>query len=197
MTFSKSRVFAYFTFKLGNFTSVNFELNGDEDKIRVGGEEKVCNSNHCGESHSCGGETYYYIYDSSKSWHWSTSKPSGFCCSDDDCSGYDPDTHTKIVCDCPETGCSLTGSSYSCKALPSCSDNSQCDPNYCCDTITGSKKCKSEGTIINYGGKSYLCDPPYGFDTTEGEINHTTEEQEVEATNLIDVVFGLLSRIFS
>ena len=202
MTFSKSRVFAYFTFKLGNFTPVNFELNGGNDKICVGGEEKVCNSNHCGESYSCGGDTYYCIYDSSKGWHWSTSKPDNFCCSDDDCSGYDPDTHTKIVCDRPSGSCSYPAPSrgsddYTCKALPSCSDNSQCDPNYCCDTITGSKKCKSEGTIINYGGKSYLCDPPYGFDTTEGEINHTTEEQEVEVSNLIDMIFGIFSKILS
>jgi len=119
------------------------------------------------------------------------------CCPDSDCSGYDPDTHTKIVCECPDPGCSLTGSSYSCKPKGSCYGNSDCDPNYCCDTITGSRECKSEGTIINYGGKSYLCDPPYGFATGESEIKHTTEEQEVEATNLIDVVFGLLSRIFS
>ena len=200
MTFSKSRVFAYFTFKLGNFTPVNFELNGDEDKIRVGGTEKVCNSNHCGESYSCGGETYYCIYDSSKGWHWSTSKPSGFCCSDDDCSGYDPDTHTKIVCDCPDhTKCShpSTDDDYTCKALKSCSDNSDCHPNYCCDTITGSRECKPEGTIINYGGKSYLCDPPYGFATGESEINNPIKEQKVEVTNLIDMIFRIFSKILS
>lgn len=118
------------------------------------------------------------------------------CCSDSDCSGYDPDTHTKMVCKCP-SGCSLTGSSYSCKALPSCSDNSQCDPNYCCDTITPTYKCKSEGTIINYGGKSYLCDPPYGFATGESEINNPIKEQKVEVTNLIDMIFEIFSKILS
>lgn len=101
-----------------------------------------------------------------------------------------------MVCDCP-SGCTLTGSSYTCKPKSSCDSNSDCDPNYCCDTITGSKKCKSKGTIINSGGKSYLCDPPYGFDTTESEVNQTSEEQKVEATSLIDVIFGILSKILS
>ena len=62
--------------------------------------------------------------------------------------------------------------------------------------MSGDGSCKPEGTIINYGGKSYLCDPPYGSDTTESEINQTTEKQKGEIS-LIDVIFGIFSKIFS
>jgi len=129
-----------------------FVLNDDHTKVCFAGEEKVCDSSSCGEMISNGIITYYCVFDPSSGWKWSGSWPSGFCCSDDDCSGYDPDTHTKIVCDCPDSGCSKhVNNNYRCVAKGSCSDNSDCDPNYCCDTITGSKKCKSEDTIINYG----------------------------------------------
>ncbi|MCW4002656.1 MAG: hypothetical protein NWE95_01915, partial [Candidatus Bathyarchaeota archaeon] len=38
------------------------------------------------------------------------------CQSDNDCSGYDPDTHTKMVCRCPNTlDCSLLGDTYKCE----------------------------------------------------------------------------------
>ena len=120
------------------------------------------------------------------------------CRNDDDCSGYDPNTHTKLVCECP-SGCTLTGSSYTCKPKPTCSATSECADNYCCYTseMGGDGSCKSRGTIINYDGKSYLCDPPYGFVTSENEINPITEEQEVETTNLIDIIFEIFSKVFS
>ena len=103
-----------------------------------------------------------------------------------------------MVCDCPGSDCNKhVNNNYRCVAKGSCDSNSDCDPNYCCDTITGSRECKSKCTIINSGGKSYLCDPPYGVATTESEINQTTEEQKVETTSLIDVIFGILSNLFS
>ena len=61
----------------------------------------------------------------------------------------------------------------------------------------GDGSCKPEGTIINYGGKSYLCDPPYGFATGESEINNPIKEQKVEVTNLIDMIFRIFSKILS
>lgn len=93
-------------------------------------------------------------------WHNVNSIP---CCSDANCNGFDSVTHTKMVCDCPDAGCSLPGSSYSCKPL-TCRTNFDCDNKYCCDKeVGGSGNCTSQGTI--YASK-YLCDPP-GWSSNE------------------------------
>ena len=84
-----------------------------------------CEKDYCGDSKSCGGQTYYCIYDNG--WKWSTSKPTGFCCSNADCPGYDPNTHLKLYCNT---------SIYRCRPLPKCERNEDCAPGYCCDTIT-------------------------------------------------------------
>jgi len=123
-----------------------------------------CGPSKCGESKSCGGQTYYCIYDNG--WKWSTSKPSGFCCSDNDCPGYDPNTHLKLYCN-PNT--------YRCEPK-ACTSNSGCDNGYCCDTITGAKDCKAKGTILSSGGKSYLCDPPEGFVEAKDETEKSTRK---------------------
>jgi hypothetical protein len=47
----------------------------------------TCDSAHCGDSKSCGGSTYYCVYDNG--WKWSTSKPTNFCCSNADCNDND------------------------------------------------------------------------------------------------------------
>jgi hypothetical protein len=50
------------------------------------------------------------------------------CVSDNQCEGYDPTTHTKYVCECPDsTKCNITGSSYTCKPKGSCSVPSDCE----------------------------------------------------------------------
>ena len=107
------------------------------------------------------------------------------CCqSDSDCPGYDPTTHTKLVCECPDSNkCSITGSSYTCKSKPSCSSNSECDNGWCCDTITGAKNCTSKGTILSSGGVSYICDPPEGF------INSSNESTNKKLT-LLDLLIN-------
>ncbi|MEM3709138.1 MAG: hypothetical protein QXF43_05835 [Nitrososphaerales archaeon] len=80
------------------------------------------------------------------------------CLKDADCTGYDPNTHTKMVCECP-SGCTLTGSSYTCKPKGTCNFNSECDTNYCCDKEIGySGACVSKG--IYSDNPKYLCDPP-------------------------------------
>ncbi len=85
------------------------------------------------------------------------------CCSDSDCSGYDPNTHTEteLVCDSPSGSYPRTSGSYTytCKAKPSCSSNSDCDPGYCCDKLVGGTgKCVDKG--IYSKNPKYLCDPP-------------------------------------
>jgi len=136
----------------------------------------TCDSSKCGDVKSCGGQTYYCVYDNG--WKWSTSKPSNFCCNDTDCSGYDPTTHTKYVCECPDSSrCSITGSSYTCKPKGKCSSNSDCDSGWCCDySVGGTGSCRQMGTITSYGGRSYLCDPPEGFvNSSNEEINTNTQ----------------------
>jgi hypothetical protein len=73
------------------------------------------------------------------------------CCqSNSDCPAYDPNTHLKMYCD-PDT--------HTCQTIKSCADNTECEDNWCCDTITGARNCKARGTTLSSGGKSYLCDP--------------------------------------
>jgi len=101
------------------------------------------------------------------------------CCqSDSDCVGYDSTTHTKYVCECPDSSrCSITGSSYTCKPKGKCSSNSDCDSGWCCDySVGGTGSCRQKGTITSYGGRSYLCDPPEGFvNSSNEEINTNTQ----------------------
>ncbi|MFH8119623.1 MAG: hypothetical protein QXS37_02355, partial [Candidatus Aenigmatarchaeota archaeon] len=66
-----------------------------------GGTTYTCDSSHCGEARSCGGTTYYCVYDSG--WKWRTSIPSGFCCSNSDCSGSKICSNYRCVC--PSGGC--------------------------------------------------------------------------------------------
>jgi len=98
------------------------------------------------------------------------------CLSDNDCKDangkyrYDPVSHTKIVCDSPSGSYEPKENTYTCRALRSCSKPEDCEDTWCCDTITGAKDCKSRGTILNVGGKSYLCDPPEGFDLANKQL---------------------------
>ena len=125
-------------------------LNGDHTHICANGQDNVCNSGNCGKSVTCkSGKTYYCVYTSSEGWHWSTSKPSNFCCVNDDC-GYDSNTHIKGYCDL---------SSYTCKYASSCDPTNPCEDGYCCTYyITGQKgSCKKVGSVYNYNEISYLC----------------------------------------
>ena len=91
------------------------------------------------------------------------------CCqSDSDCSGYDPTTHTKYVCECLDsTKCNITGSSYTCKSLQHCYTNIDCEGGWCCDRDPSlPDECKGEGSCVKKGSTTtkcnnrYLCDPP-------------------------------------
>ncbi|MCC5994733.1 MAG: hypothetical protein LM587_04065 [Candidatus Aenigmarchaeota archaeon] len=114
------------------------------------------------------------------------------CCqSDSNCSGYDPTTHTKYVCECPDSSkCNIIGSSYTCKPKGSCSAPSDCEDTWCCYTpdIGGDRTCQKQGTIKSYQGKSYLCDPPEGF------ISAANKQ-----LTLLDFLlkFNLFSKVFS
>ena len=136
-----------------------------------------CSSANCGQNVSCGGQTYYCVYENGQ-WKWSTTKPSNFCCSGNDCPGYDPNTHLKLYCD-PKT--------YTCKPIEKCESNSQCEPGWCCDTITGAWNCRTKGTILSSGGISYLCDPPEeGFIEVKEEIKQSSKN-----LSLFDTIINL------
>lgn len=127
----------------------------------------VCNSGNCGKA-------LRFVYNNS--WKWveaypNNQVPTNFCCSDTDCSGYDPLSHLKLVCDCPSASCSYpnppTGTDdYRCKPLPKCDINEQCAPNWCCTADPAlPAECKDAiGSCVNEGNmrcnNRYLCDPP-------------------------------------
>ncbi|MEM2127759.1 MAG: hypothetical protein QXH67_06020 [Candidatus Bathyarchaeia archaeon] len=126
----------------------------------------VCDKNHCGEWRYCGGKNYQCIYDGG--WLWSANPPSNFCCNDNWCSGYDPNSHTKIVCDCPSPSCTFSPkvNDYTCKALTKCEKNEDCAPDWCCtaDPALGADKespgsCSYSSANPIYKNK-YICDPP-------------------------------------
>lgn len=128
-----------------------------------------CDPSRCGTSEVYGGQTYYCIYDNG--WKWSTSKPSDFCCSDSDCPNYDSNTGLKVYCNT---------STYRCQPLPECNSPSDCAPARCCDTITGARDCKMKETILSYGGKSYLCDPPEGIIEAKDEAENSTKIKSLQ-----------------
>ena len=193
----------------------------------------TCDSSHACEVRSCGGRTYYCVYDWSQvnnpQWKWvlpplnnedgnhwqecfdgvdndcdgytdcadyeckgvQNPNTGTICCqSDSDCPGYDPTTHTKLVCECPDSSkCNIIGSSYTCKPKPSCLLNSDCDSGWCCYSrdYGGSGTCEQKGKIISYGGKSYICDPPEGFVSSSNENIKTTDQVNKRLT-LLDLL---------
>jgi hypothetical protein len=91
-------------------TSTVLEVNRQCDSSCIYSSTRYyCDSSQCGVSQVCGGLTYYCVYDNG--WKWSTSKPSNFCCSDSDCSGYDPNAHLKMYCDT---------NTHTCKTIEKC-----------------------------------------------------------------------------
>ena len=110
--------------------------------------------------------------------------PNGIiCCQDEsdcgslssECKPYKPECKSDNTCGCKE----------------SCTQNSHCVENACCRYVISStleKICDPEGTIIDYGGKSYLCDPP-GWSVSE-------KEQETSENSIFDLVINFFSGIF-
>jgi len=90
------------------------------------------------------------------------------CLSNDDCTGYDPETNIKLVCDCPDKDkCSLhKKNDYTCKPKPTCENNDECAPDWCCTADPNlPAECKErEGECVSQGDircdLKYLCDPP-------------------------------------
>ena len=160
-------------------------LNGDKSKICVMGEKKVCTSSNKGEEVVCKGTTYYC---DGTAW---VIRPKE-CTSDADCTGYDPETHLILVCDCPEKECSLhEKKDYTCKPKLWCDSPSDCDRDYCCDKLVGgSGHCVDAGSIVEYEGKSWLCDPPAWVFIEEGREQKSTQ-------NVFELLINLFSKIFS
>ena len=111
---------------------------------------------------------------------------SGQCFNDDDCPGYDPNTHLKLYCD-PST--------YTCKPLPSCSYNSQCEPGWCCDRdpklpdpCRGSGVCVQKGSIMC--NNQYICDPPEDFDGVS-KLEQESKENPSKKLTLLDLLANL------
>jgi len=71
-------------------------------------------------------------------------------------------------------------STYRCQPLPECNSPSDCAPARCCDTITGARDCKMKETILSYGGKSYLCDPPEGIIEAKDEAENSTKIKSLQ-----------------
>jgi hypothetical protein len=150
----------------------------------------TCDSSHACDVIFCGGQTYYCVYDSNplvRGWKWSTSIPSGFCCSDNDCPAYNSTNHLKMYCDT---------NTHTCKTIQSCSSNDQCEGGWCCDKLVGGTgNCKQKGTITSYGGRSYICDPPEGFvNSSNEEIN--TNNQASKKLTLLDLLINPFSYFF-
>ena len=175
--------------------SVSCDIYGNQLTIRVcdsncnySSDNYVCNSTNCGVSKLCNGITYYCVNDGERG-VWSTTKPD-FCCSDADCTGYDSNTHLKLVCNCPSNSCSYpTGAyDYICKPLPKCDINNQCAPGWCCDgdpnvTPKGSGNC-----VQGIYSANYLCDPP-------GWSNEKTVDEK-QANNLFDFILNFFQSLF-
>ena len=142
---------------------------------------------------SCSAKTRYYNGQCTGSGTCSYSTQGVGCCNDNDCTGYDPVTHTKMVCDCPSADCSYpdppTGKDdYTCKPKPSCANTKiDCDDKYCCDyEVGGSGNCVKQGTIY---GSTQLCDPPE-WKTTEGSKN-------IQSNDLVSKILNFFSNLFS
>ncbi len=90
------------------------------------------------------------------------------CCSDDNkchecCSDSDCTNSSAPICD---------QNSYTCRACTQL----DCNQTECCEADISKNvggRCVSEGTIINYNGKSYLCDPPEGFVGTDTLLSYS------------------------
>jgi len=169
--------------------SVSCDIYGNQLTIRVcdsncnySSDEYVCEPANCGVSQSCGGTTYYCVYDGKK-WVWSTTKPPDFCCSDADCSGKACGNYTAY--------CDTT--SYRCACRTSCSSNSECASGYCCKYAADaslSKECVGKGTTVSAGRKSYLCDPPE-WSAESPKVNKETKP------TIFDLILNFFKNIFS
>jgi hypothetical protein len=103
------------------------------------------------------------------------------CTSYRNCPGYDPNTHLKRYCDT---------TIHKCTTIGRCSTNTDCEGEWCCDYITGTRKCVSKGTILSSGGKSWLCDPPEGFVSLS---NKNTNTQASKKLTLLDLLINPFS----
>jgi hypothetical protein len=139
----------------------------------------TCDASQCGVARQCGGLTYYCVYDNG--WKWSTTKPSNFCCSNNDCpskndikgkcdSPYGTDnpdtpgyTYTCYLRPCKSDGDCVSGTYCYCGVCSPTFTSAGCDSGKCCNRGYGEGvpgSCVSKGTIYNSGSISYLCDPP-------------------------------------
>ena len=74
----------------------------------------------------------------------------------------------------------------------SCNVPADCEPGWCCDTVTGVKDCKANSTILSYEGKSYLCDPPEGFVEAKNKA-----EKSTKSLSLLDMIINFFSQLFN
>jgi hypothetical protein len=99
------------------------------------------------------------------------------CCqSDSDCPSYNSTNHLKMYCDTK---------THTCRTIKSCADNTECEDNWCCDTISGVKNCTQKGTIRSSGGILYICDPPEGFVSSSSENANTQANKKLTLLDLL------------
>jgi hypothetical protein len=174
----------------------------------------TCDSSHCGDVRSCGGQTYYCVYDNG--WKWSTVKPINFCCSDNDCPAKNSikgkcDSPPPYGTDNPDT----LGYTYTCYWKPCKSDDEcvsgtycycgACSPTFtsagclsgeCCDRgYGGTGECVSKGTIRNIGSVSYLCDPPeWNSSNGKSEIKNESKSEKNIFESILSFFYSFFQR---
>ncbi len=111
-------------------------------------------------------------------------------CYDDDCvgeTGASGDICCQVDLDCKNAGVTCEShvppypnryaqcaADYTCTECGPCETGPDCTDDLCCNREVDSSfdgQCPSspKGTIVSYGGKSYLCDPPSGFSVTDSQ----------------------------
>jgi len=138
-----------------------------------------CNSANCSVQATCGGSTYTCVYEDDR-WQWSTTIPPDFCCSDADCANKKCEANTVASC-----------KNYRCVCPATCKENKDCISGHCCtDDPSGPRtkeyKCVGKGNITNYGGKSYLCDPPGWVSSESFQIKRENKR------TIFDLIFNFI-----
>jgi len=132
------------------------------------------------------------------------------CLSDDDCKKFNPLSFCDDTTDTCKIGCRsnddcLEWAKNNCKGyLAKCVNNQcicekecrgthKCLDNYCCiyDIDQKTTQCVGNGTVINYNGKSYLCDPPHWNLKSSGNEKSFLEKLLEKTKELIYPLFPI------
>jgi hypothetical protein len=138
----------------------------------------TCDSSKCGDIKTCGGSTYYCANDNGQQ----ASQVVFVVAIQIVQLIIQP-----IICRC------IVIPIHTCQTKPSCADNTECEGGWYCDTITGAKDCKVNGTILSSGGKFWICDPPEGFVSSSNENINTQTNKKL---TLLDLLINPFSYFF-